>query len=80
MNTLTVTLPDSLYSQFQRLAEQEGISVDQLAASALTEKIAALMSTDYLIKRAQRANRANFMQALSKVPDVDAEQQDIIPD
>ena len=76
MNTLTVTLPDSLHSQLQKLADREGISMDQLAASALTEKIAALMTTDYLAQRGQRANRTKFEQALAKVSDTEPMQQD----
>lgn len=76
MNTLTVTLPDSLHSQLQKLADREGVSMDQLAASALTEKIAALLTTDYLTQRAKRASRSKFEQALAKVSDTEPTQQD----
>lgn len=79
MNTLTITLPDSLHSQFKQLAEQEGISINQLAASALTEKIAALMTTDYLDKRAQNGSRTKFEQALAGVADVEPEEYDQLP-
>ena len=51
MNTLTVTLPDSLHSQLRELADREGVSIDQLASAALAEKVAALMTPDYLIQR-----------------------------
>lgn len=79
MNTLTITLPESLHSQFQQLAERGGISVNQLAASALTEKIAALMTTDYLAKRAKTGSRSEFEQALAKVADVEPQEHDRIP-
>lgn len=67
MSTLTISLPESLQNQLEKLAAQEGISVDQLAAAALTEKVAALMTTDYLDERAKRGSRSRFEQALRKV-------------
>ena len=76
MNALTISLPDSIHNQLQRLADQEGISIDQLAASALTEKIAALMSPNYLSQRAKQGNRAQFEQALAKVKGSEPEQRD----
>lgn len=79
MNTLTITLPDSLHCQFQQLAEREGISMDQLAALALTEKIAALMTTDYLAKRTHNGSRSQFEQALASVADVEPQEYDRLP-
>ena len=67
MSTLTVSLPESVHNQLQRLADREGVSIDQLAASALTEKVAALLTNDYLTQRAQRGSRRNFKQALAKI-------------
>lgn len=78
MNTLTVTLPDSIHNQLRQLADREGISVDQLAASALSEKVAALLSVDYLTQRAQRSNRSKFEQALANVGDTQPDQQDTL--
>lgn len=48
MSSLSIQLPDSLYKSLQKLAEQDGISLDQLIALAVAEKIAALTTEGYL--------------------------------
>lgn len=78
MNELTITLPESLHSQLAKLAEREGVSVDQLAASALTEKIAALLTPDYLVQRAKRGSRVGFEQALARVKDTEPTKEDAL--
>lgn len=67
MSTLSLRLPASLHKQLRILAQQEGVSINQLAASALSEKMAALLTEEYLQQRAQRGQRDKFEQALSKV-------------
>lgn len=76
MSTLSLRLPESLHKQLRELAQKEGISINQLAASALGEKMAALMTQDYLEQRAQRGSRSKFEKALSKVKDTEPEPQD----
>lgn len=76
MSTLSLRLPESLHKQLRELAQSEGISINQLAASALGEKMAALMTQDYLEHRAQRGGRAQFEKALSKVKDTAPEPHD----
>lgn len=44
MSTLSVQLPNSLHKHLQELAEREGISIDQFIATAVAEKMAALMT------------------------------------
>jgi hypothetical protein len=70
MTTLQVRLPASLLNSLRQLAERENVSIDQLAASALSEKVAALMGTEYLDERAKPASRAKYLEILAKVPDV----------
>ena len=67
MSTLSLRLPDSLHRQIKELAQKEGISINQFASSALAEKIAALMTEDYLNERASRGSREKFERALSKI-------------
>lgn len=76
MSTLSLRLPESLHKQLRELAQSEGISINQLAASALGEKMAALMTQDYLEQRAQRGRRSQFEKALSKVKDTSPEAHD----
>ncbi len=72
MSTLSLRLPESLHQNAKLFAQREGISVNQLAATALAEKLAALATEDYLAQRAKRASRSKFKSALAKVPDAPA--------
>jgi hypothetical protein len=69
MSAMSIRLPESLHRNARAYAEQEGVSVNQLIATALAEKLAALGAQDYLDSRAQRASRAGFERALAQVPD-----------
>jgi predicted transcriptional regulator len=42
MNALTIRLPDPLHEKVRELAEQEGISMNQLVKLAVSEKITRL--------------------------------------
>jgi hypothetical protein len=76
MSTMSLRLPESLHRQAKVLAEQEGISINQLVATALAEKISALAAGEYLAKRAKRGSRRKFEQALGKVRNIAAEPAD----
>ena len=60
MSKISVRLPDSLHKHLREFAQKEGILVNQLAASALSEKMAALATQNYLAERAAQANREKF--------------------
>ncbi|MDQ2687757.1 MAG: type II toxin-antitoxin system HicB family antitoxin [Armatimonadota bacterium] len=78
MSTISLRLPESLHKQVRDLAKQEGISINQFAATAIAEKLSALLTSDYLEKRAQHGSRAKFEQALSKVSDVPPDTRDAL--
>mgnify|MGYP002781150538 FL=1 len=79
MSQLNVQIPDSLYKNLQRLAEQDGISIDQFIATAVAEKIAALTTETYLEDLAKRGSREKYEAVLAKVPDVEPESYDRLP-
>jgi len=54
-----------LHEQIKKLAEQDGISISQLVSFAVAEKMSAIMTVEYLEKRAKRSNKAKFKNALS---------------
>lgn len=76
MSTLSLRLPESLHRKVKELSQKENISINQFITSALAEKISALLTEEYLEKRAQRASKAKFQKALSKVPNVEPEKYD----
>ena len=78
MSTISLRLPDSLHERVRKLAKKDRVSINQFAASALAEKIAALETEDYLSQRANRASRTKFTRALSKVPNAKPEDKDKI--
>ena len=69
MSTLSLRLPDSLHVKVKELAERDDISINQFIATAVAEKMAALLTLEYLEQRAKRGNRAAFERVLAKIPD-----------
>jgi len=76
MSTLSLRLPNSLHEQIRLLAKKEGISINQFVASAAAEKMAALLTEEYIERRSKRASREKFQAVLNKVPDVEPEDHD----
>jgi hypothetical protein len=68
MSTMSVRLPESLHKQARELAEREGVSINKLVATALAEKVSALMTLEYLEERASRGSAESFRRVLSRVP------------
>jgi hypothetical protein len=76
MSTMSLRLPESLHRRAKELAAEEGISINQLVATALAEKISVLAAGEYLQKRAASGSRRKFERALSKVKKVQPAEQD----
>jgi hypothetical protein len=70
-----VAVPDSLLKQVLELTKKEGISVDQFVSSAIAEKASAWSTVEYLKERGKRGSREKFLQALSKVPKVEPDDE-----
>jgi predicted transcriptional regulator len=68
MSVISLRLPESLHKQLREVAKKEGVSINQIAASALSEKLAAWATSDYLKERAARGSREKFEAVLAKVP------------
>jgi hypothetical protein len=65
MGTLSIRLPNSPH---QRLAEREGISINQLVSSALAEKLSALDAERYLRERADVVAALRSMPSFPRCP------------
>jgi hypothetical protein len=68
MATLSLRLPESVHQKLSQLAKDEGVSLNQLLCSAAAEKLAALMTEEYLAARAKRGSLRKFKSVLAKVP------------
>ena len=76
MSTISLRLPNSLHKHVKDLAKKENISINQFIATALAEKMSALLTDEYLVERAKRGTRRKFEQALAKVRDVEPIEED----
>jgi hypothetical protein len=68
MSTLSLRLPQSIHRHIRDIAKREGVSINQFISSAVSEKVSALMTEDYLKARAKRAKKADFKKILANVP------------
>jgi hypothetical protein len=79
MSTLSVRLPNSLHRQLRDLAEREGVSMNQLISAAVGEKLASLLTLDYLRDRGTQGKRSAYDRVLRRVRDVPPEEGDALP-
>lgn len=68
MPARNLRLPNSIDAHLKEIAAAEGVSINQLITTAVSEKVSALMTKDYLQKRAESADPEQFAEILSNVP------------
>jgi hypothetical protein len=78
MSTVTVEIPESLKRSIEALATQEGYSLSQFLATAAGEKLAVVLTTDYLKREAAAGRREDFDRYLAAVPDAAPTESDRI--
>ena len=76
MTALTIRLPNSVHQKIKELAERDKISVNQFIASAAAEKMASVLTLDYLKAEAASGDRSAFERFMGLVPDEPAAQGD----
>ena len=76
MSTISLRLPDSLHDSVRKLARADNISINQFVATALAEKMSALITEEYLSERAARGDKRKFNKALAKVKNVKPDEED----
>jgi hypothetical protein len=76
METISVTIPESIHKSLIELAEKDHMPIDQFITTAISEKISAFMTKEYLESRGKRGSKKKFMDALSRVPDVEPGEYD----
>jgi predicted transcriptional regulator len=68
MSALTVRLPNSVHQKVRELALRDDISVNQFIAAAVSEKMASVMTLDYLKQEAAKGKRSEFDAFMALVP------------
>ena len=76
MSAISLRLPNSIHNKVREVAQQEGTSINSFIATALAEKLSALLTIEYLEMRAEKSSKEKFQEALSEVPDIEPEKYD----
>ena len=79
MTALTVRLPNSVHQKVKELAQRDDISVNQFIAAAVSEKMASVMTLDYLKAEAVKGNRNDFDRFMNAIPNALVTQGDELP-
>ena len=69
MTALTIRFPNSIHEKIKELAKRDDISVNQFIAGAAAEKMASVLTIDYLKAEAAKGERSAFAHYLSLVSD-----------
>jgi predicted transcriptional regulator len=78
MSQMSLRLPDSLHKAVKQLADQENVSANQFITLAVAEKVSALMTLEWIERRAGRApTAARFAELLAKAPDIEPSDEDL---
>ncbi len=73
---IILRLPESLGKNLKAFAKREKISMNQLIATAIAEKLSAMETYDYLQERAERGDAAHLKSMLSLIPEREPEDFD----
>jgi hypothetical protein len=58
--TYPLRLPRSIKAEVERLAKQDGVSINQFIATAVAEKLSAMRTAEFFAERRGRADFAAF--------------------
>jgi hypothetical protein len=67
MSALNLRLPDSVHRHIKDIAKQDGVSINLFITSAVSEKISALSTEDYIASRARMDRKGAFKKVLHRV-------------
>ena len=75
--TYPLKLPHSIKRAAQRLAKEDGVSLNQWIAAAVAEKVGVVeTAAEFFRQRAGKATGVRLMKFLRRAPDVEPEPQD----
>ena len=67
MSALNLRLPDSIHRHIREIANRDGVSINLFITSAVSEKISALTTEEYIAARAARARKGAVRKVLDRV-------------
>jgi hypothetical protein len=57
-----------VHRHIREIAQHERVSINQFISTAVSEKISAIMTEEYLENRAKKAKKGAFKRVLDRVP------------
>ena len=76
MSAVTVNIPDSLRDRIERMADEDGVSVDSLILTIIAQRIAVADADSYVKMRGRRGSAESLKQILEAAPDVEPSPED----
>ncbi len=80
LSTYPLRLPASIKAEAEKLAAEEGTSLNQFVASAVAEKLAALRTADFFLNRKGKGNREAFRRLLQRDGGQPPQADDALPE
>lgn len=65
-STYPLRLPKSVKAEAEKLAREEGISMNQFVATAVAEKLSAMRTVEFFAQRRSKADLAAFRKLLRR--------------
>ena len=65
-STFALRLPKSIKAAAEKLAREDGVSMNQFVATAVAEKLASMKTAGFFAERRDRADMAAFRQLLGR--------------
>ena len=78
-STYPLKLPNSIKAAAAQLAREEGVSLNQFIAAAVSEKMASVMTLDYLTLEAAKGSRSDLDRFMNLVPSEPIAEGDELP-
>lgn len=66
-SNFALRVPPSLLDEARKVAESEGVALNQLITLALAEKISIIRTADYFTERSRRADQTKVTRILARV-------------
>lgn len=76
MTEIVIKLPNILHQKIFEVSGKQNVSVDEIIAASVAERLFRLMPDPYLEERAKRATGKGFSNLMNQVPDVPPEEYD----
>jgi hypothetical protein len=76
MSTLNISLPESIRQRVETMAREDGVSVDSLVATILSQRIAVADADSYVRRRGSGGSAQQLMEILSLAPQIEPESHD----